>query len=103
MHIIGPRALKFDSRDKNRWKVGGRRGLQEIRGYVNFIVSREEDASFVEEWIVGQLLTVAGSELGLALRAPRIFHRIAEASTGLGSRRKLWGVSDAVMLHRDDD
>jgi hypothetical protein len=46
-------AVELDARDEDGGEVGGGRGLEEVRGYVDFVVGRAEDAGFVEEGVVG--------------------------------------------------
>jgi hypothetical protein len=46
-------AVEFDAGDEDGGEVGGGRGLEEVGGYVDFVVSGAEDAGFVEEGVVG--------------------------------------------------
>jgi len=46
-------AVEFDARDEDSGKVGRGGGLQEIGGYVEFVVRRKVNAGFVEEGVFG--------------------------------------------------
>jgi hypothetical protein len=46
-------AVELDAGDEDGGEVGGGRGLEEVGGYVDFVVSGAEDAGFVEEGVVG--------------------------------------------------
>ena len=46
-------AVELDAGDEDGGEIGGGGGLEEVGGYVDFVVGGAEDAGFVEEGVVG--------------------------------------------------